>query len=97
MYKSLKLRGFRFGILYGKSKVHKQLLDNCPPLRPTMSVIKTCTYLAKFQVPVLGLITTSLYTVNNSFEFATEIVGQDLELFMASMNVESLFTSIPLE
>ena len=94
----MKPRGFSFGILYGKSKVHKQLVDNCPPLRPTMSVIKTCTYnLAKFQVPVLGLITTSMYTVNNSFEFATEIVGQDLELFMASMNVESLFTHIPLE
>ena len=53
-YKSLKPRGSRFGIFYGLFKVHKQLVDNCPPFRPIMSSIKTPTYnLAKFLIPLL--------------------------------------------
>ena len=70
VYKSLKPRGSKFGILYGLCKVHKQLVDNCPPFRPIMSAIKTPTYnLAKFLVPLLEPITTNMYTVKNSFEF----------------------------
>ena len=38
-----------------------------------------------------------MYTVKSSFEFAKEIAGQDPGLFMASLDVESLFTNIPLE
>ena len=98
VYKSLKPRGSRFGILYGLCKVHKQLVDNCPPFRPIMSAIKTPTYnLAKFLVPLLEPITTNMYTVKNSFEFSKEIVDQDAGLFMASLDVESLFTNILLE
>ena len=94
----MKPRGSRFGILYGLCKVHKQLVDNCPPFRPIMSAIKTPTYnLAKFLVPLLEPITTNMYTVKNSFEFSKEIVDQDAGLFMASLDVESLFTNIPLE
>ena len=40
VYKSLKPRGSRFGILYGLCKVHKQLVDNYPPYRPIMSESK---------------------------------------------------------
>ena len=98
VYKSLKPRGSRFGILYGLCKVHKQLDDNCPPFRPIMSAIKTPTYnLAKFLVPLLEPITTNMYTVKNSFEFSKEIADQDPGLFIASLDVESLFTNIPLE
>ena len=98
VYKSLKPRGSKFGILYGLCKVHKHLIDNCPPFRPIMSAIKTPTYnLAKFLVPLLEPITTNMYTVKNSFEFAKEIADQDPGLFMASLDVESLFTNIPLE
>ena len=43
VYKSLKPRGSRFGIIYGLCKVHKQLVDNCPPFRPITSAIKTPT------------------------------------------------------
>ena len=98
VYKSLKPRGSGFGILYGLCKFHKQLVDNCPPFRPIMSAIKTPTYnLAKFLVPLLEPITTNMYTVKNSFEFAKEIADQDPGLFMASLDIESLFTNIPLE
>ena len=63
-----------------------------------MSAIKTPSYnLAKFLVPLLEPITTNIYTLKNSFEFAKEIVDQGPELFMASLDVESLFTNIPLE
>ena len=98
VYKSLKPRGSRFGILYGLCKVHKQLIDSCPPFRPVMSATKTPTYkLPKFLVPLLEPITTNMYTVKNSFEFAKEIADQDPGLFMAILDVESLFTNIPLE
>ena len=78
--------------------VHEQLVDNCPPFRPIMSAIKMTTYnLAKFLVPLLESITTNMYTVKNSFEFAKEIADQDPGLFMASLDIESLFTNITLE
>ena len=35
--------------------------------------------------------------VKDSFAFAEEIVHQDSKLFMGSLDVESLFTNIPLE
>ena len=98
VYKSLKPRGSGFGILYGLCKFHKQVVDNCSPFRPIMSAIKTPTYnLAKFLVPLLEPITTDMYTVKNNFEFVKEIADQDPGLFMVSMDVESLFTNIPLE
>ena len=43
VYKSLKPRGSRLGVLYGLCKVHKQLVDNCSSFRPIMSAIKTPT------------------------------------------------------
>ena len=94
----MKPRGSRFGILYDLCKVHKQLVDNCPPFRPIMSAIKTPTHkLAKFLIPLLEPITTNMYTIKNSFEFSKEIADQDPGLFMASLDVESLFTNIPFE
>ena len=98
VYKSLKPRGSKFGILHGLCKVHKQLVDNCPCFRPIMSAIKTPTYnLAKFLIPLLEPNTTNMYTVKYSFEFAKEIADQDPGLFMASLDIESLFTNITLE
>ena len=58
-----------------------------------MSTVKTPTYdLAKFLVPLLEPIIAIMYTVKDSFEFA----NQDQELFMPSLDVESLFTNMPL-
>ena len=92
----MKPRGSRFGILYSLCKVHKRLVDNCPPFRPIMSAIKIPTYnLAKFLVALLESITTNMYTVKKSFEFPKEIAGSGL--FMASLDIEFLFTNIPLE
>ena len=37
------------------------------------------------------------YTVKDSFTFAEEIVEHDSEFFMENLDVDSLFTNIPLE
>ena len=42
-------------------------------------------------------ITRNEYTIQNSFEFGKEIITQDSSLYMGSLDVESLFTSIPLD
>ena len=37
------------------------------------------------------------YTLKDSFEFAKDIINQNSNCFMASLDVESLFTNIPLD
>ena len=53
--------------------------------------------LAKYLNPILSPLTTNKFTVKNSFDFAEEIVNYDHKLYMASLDVESLFANIPLE
>ena len=97
-YKKLKSRGSRFGILYGLCKIHKSLIENFPPFQPILSAMITSSYnIAKHLVPILEPITTNQFTIKNSFEFAKEVIEQDSGLFMASLDVESLFTNIPSE
>ena len=63
-----------------------------------MSAVNTPTYkLAKFLIPILKFSTSNEYTVKDSFAFAEEIVEQDFEFFMGSLNVDFLFTNILLE
>ena len=42
-------------------------------------------------------LTTNEFAVKNSFDFAEELVNYDHNLYMASLDVESLFTNVPLE
>ena len=42
-------------------------------------------------------LTTNEFTAKNSFDFAEEVVNYDHNLYMASLDVEFLFTNIPLE
>ena len=90
--------GSRPGILYGNPKVHKPVINNTPKFRPILSAINTPGYnLAKFLIPILEPLTHNEYTVKDSFSFAREITTYDSSLFMASLDVESLFTNIPLK
>ena len=90
--------GSRPGILYGLCKVHKKVVGKSPPFRQILSAIGTCTYnIAKFFVPILKPYTSNEYTLKDSFSFAEEIQKQDPSLHMASFDVESLFTNIPLD
>ena len=76
----------------------KDIVDNSPPFRPILSANNTPTYkLVKFLVPILKSLTSNEYTVKDSFAFAEEVVEQDSEFFMGSLDVDSLFTNIPLE
>ena len=86
------------GIMQRLCKVQKDIIDNCPPFRPILSAINTPTYkLAKFLVPILKSLTSNEYTVKDSFAFAEEIVEQDSEFFMGSLDVDSIFANIHLK
>ena len=96
--KQLKPVGTRPGIMYGSCKVHNKHVDGCPPFRPPLSALQTATYnLANYLVPILEPLTNNKNTVIDSFNFATEIVEQDSSNLMGSLDIDSLFTSIPLE
>ena len=70
----------------------------CPPFRPILSAVGTPTYkLAKYLVPKLASITANEFSVKDSFCFAEEIVNQNSNFIMGSLDVDSLFTNIPLE
>ena len=63
-----------------------------------MSAIGTPTYkLAKFLVPILEPLTTDEYTTKDFFTFAEELQSFDSKLVMASFDIQSLFTNIPLQ
>ena len=63
-----------------------------------MSALNTPTYeIAILLVPILKLLTSNELTVKDSFHFAEEIVDQQNDLFMGSLDVDSLFTNKPLE
>ena len=97
-YKKIKAVGSRPGLLYGLCKVHEAIVDTCSPFRPILSAIGAPTYkITKFLVPVLNCLTVNEFTIKDSFEFAKEIVDQDNSLFMASLDVDSLFANIPLD
>ena len=97
-YKKIKAVGSKPGILDGLCKVYKVITDICPPFRPILSAIGTSSYkLAQFLVPKLSSITFNEFTVNDFFAFDEEIAHQDSKLFMGSLDVDSLFTNIPLE
>ena len=97
-YKKIKAIGSRPGILCGLCKIHKAIIDVCPPFRPILSAIGTPSYkLAKSLVPKRSSITFNEFTVKDSFAFAEEIVHQDGKLFIGSLDVDSLFTNIPLK
>ena len=98
LYKSLYPQGPQPGIMYGSSKIHKPLVNDFPKLRPILSALNTGTYKwAKFFVPLLRHLTSNQFTLKDSFEFAKIICEQDAGLFMASLDVDSLFTNVPLE
>ncbi|XP_069992340.1 uncharacterized protein [Penaeus vannamei] len=95
-YNQLRASGSLPGMLYGLPKIHKPDV----PIRPILSALKTFNYsLAKFLVPILKPITTSEYSVHNSFDFAKQMSKISLEnhVIMASFDIQSLFTNIPLK
>ena len=84
--------------LYGLPKVHKPTVDGLPKFRPILSQIGSPTYkIAKFLLGFVQPFTTNEYTVKDTFHFVSMLDSLDHRLIMASLDVESLFTNIPLE
>ena len=84
-YKKIKAVGSRPGVLHCFRKVHKAIVDVCPPFRPILSAIGTPTYkIAKFLVAILSCLTINEFTVKDSFSFAKEIVEQDSNFYIGS-------------
>ena len=52
--------------------------------------------IAKFLLGFVQPFTTNEFTVKDSFHFVSILEGKDHRLIMASLDVESLFTNIPL-
>ena len=97
-YQSIKPVGSRPGILYGLGEILKETRNGIPPFRLIFAAIVTPTYkLVKFLLKFLTSSTANEFTAIDSFHFAEEISLQDSNLHMASLNVDSLFTNIPLE
>ena len=76
--------------------MQKPLVNGLSQFRPIISAIGTPTYkLPKFSVPVLSDITQNEFTVKGSFTFVDEILAQNSDLHIASLDVDALFTKIP--
>ena len=70
------------------------------PLRPTVSSINSRSFnIAKFLVPLLRPISVSQYSIIDTFSFLQELFEQKFNnnVFMASFDVTSQFTNIPLD
>ena len=94
--KDLYPSGSQPGVLYGLAKIHKALEDRIPSFRPILSAIGTPTYKpAKFCHQLLKPLANNEYTIKDSFSFAKEVLKFDASLFMASFDINSLFTNIP--
>ncbi|XP_069984653.1 uncharacterized protein [Penaeus vannamei] len=97
-YNSILASGSRPGCLYGLPEVHK----TGTPLRPIVSSVNTFDYnLAKFLVKIIEPLNTNVlltYTTASTLEFVNEIkqLNNDDSTIMASFDVESLFTNVPL-
>ena len=78
--------------------VYKETKNGLPPFRPNLSSIGTPIYkLAKFLLPFLTPLTKNEYNVSDLFDYVEEICKPDPNLHVASQDVESLFTNIPLD
>jgi len=96
-YDVLNPTGTAPSVMYGLSKVHKPTVDNIPKLRPILSAINSPTYkLSQYINVLLKPFTTNVYTAKDSFAFSNDIQTQDPSHYMASLDVDSLFTNIPL-
>ena len=99
IYKKLYVTGTGPGILYGKPKIHKSDFSQKFQFRPILAAYNQASYkIAKFLVPILAPLTSNEYTIINSAEFTKKI--QNIEnvgkYYMASFDIDSLFTNIPL-
>ena len=84
--------------LYQKDCLTKKEYDSIYPTGSRPGILYgNAKVLAKFLVPILSPLTVNESKVHDSFSFAEEVVNFDSNCIMASLDVESLFTNIPLD
>ena len=91
----LTVSGTHPGTLYGLPKIHKPGL----PIRPILSANNTPTYnISQFLVRLLTDTFPSNHTLKNSYEFVENItnISNANSFTMASFDISSLFTNIPV-
>ena len=99
IYNKLRATGSSPGILYGLPKIHKIDFKSKFQFRPIFASYNVPSYnIAKFLVPILCPLTSNEYTVQNSFSFCRDLanIQNSDALYMASFDVENLFTNVPL-
>ena len=81
--------------MYGNPKVHKEGV----PLRPILAAFSapSCK-LARFLIGLMDSLVRNEYTVNNTYDFKEELKSLEYpeEIFMASFDITSLFTNVPV-
>lgn len=95
-YDFIRASGSIPGTMYGLVKTHK----NGYPVRPIVSSINTFNYnLSKFLVTYLSPLTYNQYTIKNTYSFVEQVKNVNFEVptVMASFDVVSLFTNVPLK
>ena len=96
-YNKLSLVSSKPETLYGSAKVHKPVKNGLLPFRPILSAVATPKYkLGKFLLHSLSNITLNKFTVKDCFTFVDEFLTQNNDLHMDSLDVDALFTNIPL-
>ena len=94
-YDYVRASGSLPGVMYGLVKVHKPNF----PIRPIISSINTFSYyISKFLASFLYVMTINEYTIRKTSEFIDNIreLKFNSDVVLASFDVESLFTNIPL-
>ena len=85
---------FKPGYLYGNVKTHK----NGNPLRPIISQIPTATYdLAKQLNNIITPYLPNKFMLNSTDEFLNILQTTNPDGMIASLDVESLFTNVPIK
>lgn len=92
----MKLEGhYEPGYIYGNPKIHKNLND--PPLRPIISQIGTVVYeTAKKLNSIIAKYMPKQHVIDSTYEFIEICKTIKNPKFFASLDVESLFTNVPV-
>ena len=99
LYRDLYVSGSGPGILYGLPKIHKIDFNTKFQMRPIFAAFNSAAFkISKYLVKILEPLTKNCFTVANSDVFVNDIcnVSDANNYFMASFDVENLFTNVPL-
>ena len=96
--KLLKAVSSRPGAMYRFCKIHKASVEHGPPFGTIFSALNSPTYKrVNCLVPIFKRLKTNEFTIKDSLHFAEEIIDQQPDVFMGSLDVDSLFTNIAFE